>query len=82
MSKKTTESALALKGVLGEIKMEPITEDQFDPDFIINGLASAPSEPRNDEEFKPYYVAHTKIETLALLDQKHKGSNWYHWRRR
>ncbi|MCK4786551.1 MAG: hypothetical protein KAV87_22520, partial [Desulfobacteraceae bacterium] len=27
-------------------------------------------------EFKPYYVAHTKIQTLALLDDKYKGSNW------
>ena len=35
----------------------------------------------NDKEFKPYYVAHTKIRTLALLDEEHKGSNWYHWRR-
>ncbi len=31
--------------------------------------------------FKPYYVAHTKIQTLALLDDKYKGSNWLHWRR-
>jgi len=35
-----------------------------------------------DSGFKPYYVAHTKIQTLALLDEKHKGSNWYQWRRR
>ena len=47
-------------------------------------IASGPSAPRNDGEetpFKPYYVAHTKIRTLALLDEEHKGSNWYHWRR-
>ena len=22
----------------------------------------------------------TKIQTLALLDDRHKGSTWYHWR--
>jgi len=32
--------------------------------------------------FKPYYVAHTKINTLALLDDRDKGANWYQWRRR
>ncbi|MBU3933413.1 MAG: hypothetical protein KKH11_01945, partial [Candidatus Omnitrophica bacterium] len=35
----------------------------------------------NDKTFKPYYVAHTKIQTLALLDERHQGSNWLHWRR-
>jgi hypothetical protein len=35
----------------------------------------------NDRTFKPYYIAHTKIQTLALLDDEYKGSNWYHWRR-
>ena len=96
----TTASALALKEVLGPIKLEPVSEEGFDPDSIINGIASAPSGSRNDGEgdsptarklvvpggndktFKPYYAAHTKIQTLALLDEKHKGSNWYHWRRR
>ena len=29
--------------------------------------------------FKPYYVAHTKIRTLALLDDRDKGSNWSRW---
>jgi hypothetical protein len=28
-------------------------------------------------KFKPYYVAHTKIQTLALLDEQYKGSNQY-----
>ena len=56
-------------------------------------IASSPSAPRNDidgmdsrfrgndKRFKPYYVAHTKIQTLTLLDEEHKGSNWYHWRK-
>ena len=44
-------------------------------------IASAPSVPRNDEEktiphnddkFKPYYMAHTRIQTLALLDEKYQ----------
>ena len=70
LSKNTTSSALALKEVLGPIDLEPVADAEFDPESIING------------KFKPYYVAHTKIRTLALLDEKHKGSNWYHWRRR
>jgi site-specific DNA recombinase len=91
LSKNTTAAALALKEVLGEIRMEAVTDEGFDPESIIYGIASAPSGPRNDRErdsrfrgndreFKPYYVAHTKIQTLALLDERHKGSNWYHWR--
>ncbi|MDP8264709.1 MAG: hypothetical protein P9M12_04425, partial [Candidatus Aceula lacicola] len=35
-----------------------------------------------ERNFKPYYIAHTKIQTLALLDDKHKGSNWLQWRRK
>jgi len=35
-----------------------------------------------DRAFKPYYVAHTKIQILALLDEKYKGSIWYQRRRR
>ncbi len=56
-------------------------------------IASAASPPRNDgggstssrndgrgfRPFKPYYVAHTKIRTLALLDERYKGSNWSRW---
>lgn len=34
------------------------------------------------KEFKPYYAAHTKIQSLALLDEKYKGSNWRHLRTR
>jgi hypothetical protein len=32
-------------------------------------------------ELKPHYIAHTKIKTLVLLDDEHKGSRWYQWRR-
>ncbi len=31
--------------------------------------------------YKPYYRAHTKVQTLALLDKRHTGSNWLHLRR-
>lgn len=30
--------------------------------------------------YKPYYRAHTKVHTLALLDKRHTGSNWLHLR--
>ena len=117
LSENTTASALALKEVLGEVRMEAVVDGVFSPEYIINGVASSgPSAPpRNDggngdstrvssprkdggngdstrvssprsdggcTPFRPYYVAHTKIQTLALLDERHKGSNWYHWRRR
>jgi len=83
LSKKTTASALALKEVLGEIKSEAITENLFDPESIIAGLQKKRDSPRarcarlgqSPFSFKPYYAAHTKIRTLALFDNKYKGSN-------
>ncbi len=95
LNKNTSLSAEALKELLGEIRLEAVTEKELSPKDIIEGseIASGPSAfakasadrsaPRNDDGkalFKPYYVAHTKIRTLALLDEEHKGSNWYHWR--
>jgi hypothetical protein len=38
LSKNTTAAALALKEVLGEIRMEAVTDEGFDPESIINGL--------------------------------------------
>ena len=73
LSKNTACSALALKELLGTIRLEPITDKDADIYSIISD---------GEYAFKPYYVAHTKIQTLALLDDKHKGSNWYQWRRR
>lgn len=32
-------------------------------------------------EMKPFYMAYTNIQTLALLDET-KGSNWLQWRKR
>jgi hypothetical protein len=67
LNQNTSLSAEALKGLLGSIHLEPKFEK--DPDVCHIG------------EFKPYYIAHTKIKTLALLDDKYKGSNCYQWRR-
>ncbi len=81
LSKKTTAAALALKGVLGPIKLEPVIDEEFDPEAIIDEDSRFRGNDRGGNKFKPYYVAHTKIQTLALLDERHKGSNWYQWRR-
>ena len=94
LGKNTVSSARALKEVLGPIKLEPIMDkgkdfygimelgmdSRFHPSGTSRGNDSIGSENDN-VRFKPYYVAHTKIQTLALLDDRHKGSNWYHWRR-
>jgi hypothetical protein len=60
----------ALKELLGTISMEPVTDKGSDFFYIVS---------EGDIKFKPYYIAHTKIQTLALLDDKYKGSNWLHW---
>ena len=46
-----------LKELLGTIELEPVTEKESDVSWIVNG----------EKEFKPYYVAHTKVQSLALL---------------
>ncbi len=51
---------------------EPVTDKKSDFYYIVSN---------GDIKFKPYYIAYTKIQTLALLDDKYKGSNWLHWRR-
>ncbi|MDD5504392.1 MAG: recombinase family protein [Candidatus Omnitrophica bacterium] len=71
LSKNTCASSLALKDILGTIELEPISEEKDDFYRIMMGGV-----------FKPYYVAHTKIQTLALLDNREKGSNWSQWWRR
>ncbi len=73
LSGSTVSSCLALKELLGPVQLEPISSKEADPNCIINA---------EEAGFKPYYMVHTKIQTLALLDDSHKGSNWYHWRRR
>ncbi len=69
LNKNTKASALALKEILGTIEFEPV---QSNP-IIENGCVI---------ESRPYYLAHSNIETLALLDEKHKGTNWYLLRKR
>lgn len=67
LNKDVSVSALALKELLSPIMLEPITEKKDDLFQLFEG---------DEKNFKPYYVAHTKIQTLALLDEEHKGSNW------
>ena len=62
-----------LKELPGTIELEPVS----DKDSVYYALLND-----GEKEFKPYYVAHTKIETLALLDEKDQGSNWHKWWRR
>ena|GEM_PF-2025739 len=72
LNKNTTSSSLALKELLGKITMEPVTDKKSDFYYIVSD---------GDINFKPYYITHTKIQTLALLDDKYKSSNWLYWRR-
>ena len=72
LNKNTVSSSLALKELLAPISLEPILTKEADFYQLFEG---------NERNFKPYYVAHTKIRTLALLDEEQKGSNWYQWRR-
>jgi len=69
LNRNTCSSALALKDLLGTIQLEPIQNESDDFYGIDNEKG----------HFKPYYVAHTKIQTLALLDDRYKGSNWSQW---
>ena len=72
LAKNTCSSASALKSLLGTIQLEPVSDRNEDFYSIVNG----------EKKFKPYYIAHTKIQTLAVLDDRHKVSNWSRWWRR
>lgn len=72
LNKDTVLSALALKELLSPIILEPILNKEADLYRLFDG---------EEKHFKPYYIAHTKVQTLALLDDERKGSNWYGWRR-
>ena len=72
LNKNTVSSALALKELLAPISLEPVLTKESDFYQIFGG---------DEKEFKPYYVAHTKIRTLVLLDKEYQSANWYHWRR-
>ena len=58
-------------------KMPADTRNDGEKD--LSSPSPLPSPPSGEREFKPYYVAHTKIQTLALLDDRYKGSNWSRW---
>ena len=58
LSANTTASGQALKELLGTVTLEPILDRDMDP-------YQEPVGP--EKKFKPYYVAHTKVDTLALL---------------
>jgi len=73
LNKNTASSSLALKELLSPIMLEPVLTKENDFYQLFSG---------NDKDFRPYYVAHTKIQTLALLDEGQKGTNWLQWRRR
>ena len=54
---------MALKDLLGSIEMEAVQgECVVECGKLIQS--------------RPYYVAHSRIQTLALLDKETKGSNW------
>jgi len=72
LDQNTCSSALALKALLGTVQLEPVSDSNEDFYSIVDG----------EKKFKPYYVAHTRIQTLALLDDKDKVSNWSMWWRR
>jgi len=73
LEKNTTAAALALKELLSPICLEPILDQDNDFYSVVN---------TQEGRFKPYYVAHIKTQTLALLDEENKGSNWLQWRGR
>ncbi len=73
LGKNTTSAALALKELLSPITLEPVSDSDNDFYSVVNA---------QEGKFKPYYVAHIKAQTLALLDEKNKGSNWFQWRGR
>lgn len=68
LDKNTKASALALKELLGTVELEPVGGECV----VENG---------NLVQVKPYYVAYSNIQTLALLEES-KGLNWLHCRKR
>jgi len=70
LNQDTVVSSLALKELLAPINLEPVLTKDADLYRLFEGT---------ERDFKPYYVAHTKIQTLALLDDEYKGSNWLQW---
>ncbi len=69
LNKNPKAVALALKDLLETIELEPVQGECV----VENGKII---------ENRSYYVAHTSIQTLALLDEETKGSNWLQYRKR
>ncbi len=67
LTRNTAASAGALKELLGTVRLEPVSDQESDLSWIVNG----------EKCFKPYYLAHLQTQTLALLGTKDKGSNWF-----
>ncbi len=68
--KNTISSGLVRKEVLGTIQLEPISDKESAFYYAISD---------GEKKFESYYIAHTRIQTLALLDERYKGSNWLWW---
>jgi hypothetical protein len=65
LTKNTISSALTLKKILTPISLKPVLMKEGDFYQLFE---------RDGKNFKPYYVAHTKIRTLALLDERYQNS--------
>lgn len=63
LTQNTEAAALSLKSLLGTIELEPV-------------LGSCEVENGKLIEVRSYYMAHTNINTLALLEGGDKGTNW------
>jgi site-specific DNA recombinase len=68
ISKNTQASALALKDIFGIVELEAVQGQCV----VENGRLI---------EMKPFYMAYTQIQTLALLNET-EGSNWLQCRKR
>ena len=83
LNKNTIQSANVLKELLGEVYLEPVSKEKAFKNCVPfpdknNGLDKS-------SPYKPYYIAHSKLQTLALFNDKSSGpesSNWFQWRRR
>ena len=62
LTRNTEAAALSLKSLLGTIELEPV-------------LGSCEVENEKIIEVRSYYIAHTNINTLALLEGGDKGTN-------
>ena len=68
LMQNTESAALSLKNLFGPIELKPV-------------MGSCEVEKGKLLKIRPYYMAHTNIGTLALLDGEDKGTNWsyYGW---